>query len=49
MSLEALDSSSEVSSVMNVEVAASEVEVAETEGWINSVNSGHIVRAEGNK
>jgi hypothetical protein len=46
-----LDSSSEVSSVMNVKVAVSEVEAetAKTEGQIISVNSGHIVRAEGNR
>jgi hypothetical protein len=42
---------------MNVEAAASEmeveaateVEVANTEGWIISVNSGYIVRVEGNR
>jgi hypothetical protein len=48
-----LDSSSEVSSVMYVEAAASEAateaEAANTEGWIFSVNSGRIVRVEGNK
>jgi hypothetical protein len=60
-----LDSSSEVSSVINAEVAASEMEAAaletevemateveaakETEGQINSMNSGRIVRAEENK
>jgi hypothetical protein len=49
-----LDSSLEVSSIMNVEAAteveaATKTEEAKTEGWINSVNSGCIVRAEGNK
>jgi hypothetical protein len=53
MSAEVLESSLEVSSMMNMEVAVSEaemeVEAAETEGQIDSVNSRHIVRAEGNK
>jgi hypothetical protein len=48
-----LDSSLEVSSIMNTEAAAletvTEVEAAKTEGRIISVNSGRIVRAEGNK
>jgi hypothetical protein len=48
-----LDLSSEVSSVMNAEAAASqmatEAEAAKMEGQIISVNSGCIVRAEGNK
>jgi hypothetical protein len=50
-----LDSSSEVSSVINAEAAVSEVEVAtkmeaaNTDGQIISVTSGRIVRVEGNK
>jgi hypothetical protein len=46
MLAEALELSSEVSSMMNV---ALEVEATGAEGWINSVNSRHIVRVEGNK
>jgi hypothetical protein len=52
-----LDSSSAVFSIMNAEAAMSEVEVemateaeaANMEGQIISVNSGRIVRVEGNK
>jgi hypothetical protein len=45
-----LDSSFEVSSIINMEAEmASEAEVAYTEGWIIYMNSGHIVRVEGNK
>jgi hypothetical protein len=52
MSVEVLESSLEVSSVMNTEVEAeaeAEAEAAEMEGQINSVNSRCIVRVEGNK